>query len=119
MVAAPLKTNGVPRRVKSKASRFGSNASFGVNLPRHWPTERRVGSPTGAPSASTHGELNAGSVKPIEKFSDSLVAPTVPPNLKLCAPDRYATSTFAPKFVKRRFCDTVPGVSANGSALGE
>src|ERR1700681_2056785 len=118
MVAAPLKANGVPLRERSKAARPASKFGFADRVPRHWPTVVNEGSPTGLPSASRHGELNAGSVKPRVNFSSSFVAPIVPPSLTLWWLDVYARSALAPRFVRLRFCDTVAGVSADGAALG-
>ena len=53
---------------------------------RHWLTVVSAVFSDGSPLASRHGELNVGSVKPIVKFSFSLVALIVPPTFTLCAP---------------------------------
>jgi len=62
--------------------------------------------------------LKPGSVKPIVKFSSSLVALMVPPSFTLCAPVVYDRSALMPTFVSVRSCETEAGESANGSALG-
>src|SRR5262249_1433222 len=118
MVSAALKRNNRPSRVRSDGRRPGSNMGLTLKGLWHWLMDRNAVSGQPVPSVSRHGGLNGGSVKPSPKFSVSLVAVTEPPTFTLCVTELYVRSAFPPKFVKRRFCDTVAGISANGFALG-